>query len=57
MVDKEEIRKTPSPLNINEAIEGDALNQKTARSKYEKDIMQGASVFPLTFHLIPSIQT
>ncbi|PBC28819.1 Ankyrin repeat and death domain-containing protein [Apis cerana cerana] len=31
MVDKEEIRKTPSPLNINEAIEGDALNQKTAR--------------------------
>lgn len=35
MVDKEEITKTPSPLNINEAIEGDALNQKTARSKYE----------------------
>ncbi|XP_006560481.1 ankyrin repeat and death domain-containing protein 1A isoform X1 [Apis mellifera] len=31
MVDKEEIRKTPSPLNINEAIEGDTLNQKTAR--------------------------
>ncbi|XP_043794706.1 ankyrin repeat and death domain-containing protein 1A-like isoform X1 [Apis laboriosa] len=31
MVDKEEITKTPSPLNINEAIEGDALNQKTAR--------------------------
>lgn len=36
MVDKEERTKTPSPLNINEAIEGDALNQKTARSKYEK---------------------
>ncbi|XP_031771636.1 ankyrin repeat and death domain-containing protein 1A isoform X1 [Apis florea] len=31
MVDKEERTKTPSPLNINEAIEGDALNQKTAR--------------------------
>ncbi|CAK9827321.1 Ankyrin repeat and death domain-containing protein 1A [Anthophora retusa] len=31
MVDKEEITKTPSPLNINEAIEGEVLNQKTAR--------------------------
>ncbi|XP_043597879.1 ankyrin repeat and death domain-containing protein 1A-like isoform X1 [Bombus pyrosoma] len=31
MVDKEEMTKTPSPLNINEAIEGEVLNQKTAR--------------------------
>ncbi|KAK9308976.1 hypothetical protein QLX08_001178 [Tetragonisca angustula] len=31
MVDKEEITKTPSPLNINDAIEGEVLNQKTAR--------------------------
>ncbi|OAD61080.1 Ankyrin repeat and death domain-containing protein 1A [Eufriesea mexicana] len=31
MVDREEIAKTPSPLNINEAIEGEVLNQKTAR--------------------------
>ncbi|KOC66568.1 Ankyrin repeat and death domain-containing protein 1A [Habropoda laboriosa] len=31
MVDKGEITKTPSPLNINEAIEGKVLNQKTAR--------------------------
>ncbi|XP_076766043.1 uncharacterized protein LOC143432928 isoform X1 [Xylocopa sonorina] len=31
MVDKGELTKTPSPLNINEAIEGEVLNQKTAR--------------------------
>ncbi|XP_054009372.1 ankyrin repeat and death domain-containing protein 1A-like isoform X1 [Hylaeus anthracinus] len=31
MVDKEEITTTPSPVNINEAIEGEVLNQKTAR--------------------------
>ncbi|KAK1122301.1 hypothetical protein K0M31_009524 [Melipona bicolor] len=31
MVDKGEITKTPSPLNINDAIEGEVLNQKTAR--------------------------
>lgn len=36
MVDKEEMTKTPSPLNINEAIEGEVLNQKTARSKYQR---------------------
>lgn len=37
MVDKEEMTKTPSPLNINEAIEGEVLNQKTARSKYHRN--------------------
>ncbi|XP_076679194.1 uncharacterized protein LOC143374714 isoform X1 [Andrena cerasifolii] len=31
MVDKEETAKTPSPVNIKDAIEGEVLNQKTAR--------------------------
>lgn len=31
MVDNEEIAKTPSPVNIKEAIEEEVLNQKTAR--------------------------
>lgn len=34
MEDKGELTKTPSPLNINEAIEGEVLNQKIARSKF-----------------------
>lgn len=38
MVDKEELRITkakapPPPLNLNEAIEDEVLNQKTARSE------------------------
>lgn len=36
MVDKEETAKTPSPVNIKDAIEGEVLNQKTARSKYKE---------------------